>query len=420
MLAATSAGHLLDGDRGLASAEERAVVVQLRIWQRLDRHDELWLSTRLAGGSWGETVRLQQEEAVLGYSQASKHRTSEISMHGVGLRIWQRVFGSDLVWVEACQTSPCRRDSRSPGWVPLGKVSVPLNEGVGPFAEYRYGDVQIAVPLNNAGLLADREYLLALRDVFAADPPLNWSEATLTTEWEGVSVSGTPPRVTGLALTNRGLTGEIWGYLGELTQLAELRLEDNRLSGMIPSKLAQLSNLTDVRFAGNTFSGCMPSSLLRVERHDLDEVGLAECSAPTALTGSSAESPHGGPASYVVEAEDQSVARGFAVDVPGGRTIRIELWEGDTACGPAQGGVFQSVWEAANCSQIGGYALRDGADEQIWLFVDFRGQREYERSRYFGCVYDCVGLPSAAALIEQVAASLWVNPARSEGEWSWP
>ena len=80
----------------------------------------------------------------------------------------------------------------------------------------RYGDLRITVPRGNPELLRDREHLLALRDVFDARPPLNWSVGTPTAMWEGVTLSGAPPRVTGLDLTERNLAGEIWGYLGDL------------------------------------------------------------------------------------------------------------------------------------------------------------------------------------------------------------
>ena len=41
-------------------------------------------------------------------------------------------------------------------------------------------------------------------------------------EWMGVTVSGTPQRVTGLNLADLGLDGELSGLLGNLTGLTTL------------------------------------------------------------------------------------------------------------------------------------------------------------------------------------------------------
>ena len=95
------------------------------------------------------------------------------------------------------------------------------------------------------GLLRDREHLLALRDVFDARPPLNWSVGTTTANWEGVTLAGTPPRVVGLNLSNRNLQGEIWGYLGDLLELRVLRLDGNQLTGLVPSKTQLLKTAQD-------------------------------------------------------------------------------------------------------------------------------------------------------------------------------
>ena len=58
---------------------------------------------------------------------------------------------------------------------PLGKASLPLDDGHSPNGRYRYGDLTVAVPRGNPGLLADREHLVALRDVSRAAAELDWS-----------------------------------------------------------------------------------------------------------------------------------------------------------------------------------------------------------------------------------------------------
>ena len=53
---------------------------------------------------------------------------------------------------------------------------------------------------NNPGLVSDCEVLLTVRDTLAGSATLNWSSGTPMEEWEGITVSGTPQRVTGLFL----------------------------------------------------------------------------------------------------------------------------------------------------------------------------------------------------------------------------
>ena len=72
-------------------------------------------------------------------------------------------------------------------------------------------------PSNNAGLVSDCEALLSARDTLAGTASLNWSSTISIDQWDGVIVSGTPPRVTMLYLSQRQLTGEIPPALGSLS-----------------------------------------------------------------------------------------------------------------------------------------------------------------------------------------------------------
>ena len=53
-------------------------------------------------------------------------------------------------------------------------------------------------------------------------------------DWMGVTVSGTPQRVTSLNLADLGLDGELSGLLGNLTGLTTLNLSGNRPDGHAP------------------------------------------------------------------------------------------------------------------------------------------------------------------------------------------
>ena len=75
-----------------------------------------------------------------------------------------------------------------------------------------------AVPdaANNPGLVADCDALLAARDTLAGTATLNWSASTAIGEWDGVTLGGSPQRVTTLDLRERQLTGTIPAQLGSL------------------------------------------------------------------------------------------------------------------------------------------------------------------------------------------------------------
>ena len=143
-----------------------------------------------------------------------------------------------------------------------------------------------AVPnyASEPGLVQDCDRLLALRDTLAGTGTLNWSADSVVTSWTGVTVGGTPQRVTDLSLASSGLTGQLSGLVGDLTGLTELRLNGNTLTGGIPSKLGQLVNLTHAYLAGNTLTGCVPAWLGAVANNDIASLGLSACAAPTDIS----------------------------------------------------------------------------------------------------------------------------------------
>ena len=76
-----------------------------------------------------------------------------------------------------------------------------------------------AVPdaANNPGLVSDCAALLAARDTLAGTATLNWMADTPMVQWDGVTIGGSPRRVTRLHLFYRALTGEIPTELGNLS-----------------------------------------------------------------------------------------------------------------------------------------------------------------------------------------------------------
>ena len=138
----------------------------------------------------------------------------------------------------------------------------------------------VADPSINPGMVSDCETLLSFRDTLSGTVALDWSVDTPITSWDGVTVEGTPKRVTELVLEGQGITGELPSVLGGLDELLTLRLEGNALTGEIPPELGNLKELTGLSLADNRLTGEIPPELGSLE--DLEYLDLSN----NRLTGS--------------------------------------------------------------------------------------------------------------------------------------
>ena len=93
--------------------------------------------------------------------------------------------------------------------------------------------VAVPDPENNPDLVFDCEILLAARDTIAGDVTLHWVTHIPIMAWNGVTIGGTPPRVTGISPRRRGLNGTIPTELGSLTSLQVLDLSGNEITGSL-------------------------------------------------------------------------------------------------------------------------------------------------------------------------------------------
>ena len=119
--------------------------------------------------------------------------------------------------------------------------------------------------------------LLEGKDELAGTATLDWSVDSAITGWEGVTVAGTPSRVTKLLLSSKSLSGTIPAELGGLVELTHLNLSSNSLTGEIPSELGELSNLQEIRLSGNSLTGGIPVALEDVPTNDLSSLNLPYC-----------------------------------------------------------------------------------------------------------------------------------------------
>ena len=113
----------------------------------------------------------------------------------------------------------------------------------------------------NPDLVSDCEALLKSRDKLSGTATLNWSADTPITEWDGVSLGGSPQRVSRLYLVRKGLSGTIPADLSSLLGLQGLYLHHNELTGRIPPQLGELSNLVHLTLHRNRLVGEIPAEL---------------------------------------------------------------------------------------------------------------------------------------------------------------
>ncbi|KAM0940630.1 putative protein kinase RLK-Pelle-LRR-III family [Dioscorea sansibarensis] len=129
------------------------------------------------------------------------------------------------------------------------------------------GTKRISMALTPDGLT-----LLTLKAAVSSDPAnalATWNEDDEDPcRWPGVScanISGNP-RVVGVAVSGKNLSGYIPSELGSLLYLRRLNLHGNRLSGHIPSELFNATSLHSLFLYDNNLSGSIPSSLCDLPR----------------------------------------------------------------------------------------------------------------------------------------------------------
>ncbi|RWR90746.1 putative leucine-rich repeat receptor-like protein kinase [Cinnamomum micranthum f. kanehirae] len=107
----------------------------------------------------------------------------------------------------------------------------------------------------------DAVVLLSLKHQWQHTPP-SWetSDDPCDSKWEGVICNDY--RVTELKLSSMGLSGQLYGDIGGLTELRILDLSFNRdLTGPVSSKIGNLQNLTILILTGCHFAGNIPNEI---------------------------------------------------------------------------------------------------------------------------------------------------------------
>ena len=142
--------------------------------------------------------------------------------------------------------------------------------------------VVVKDPQMNQELVRDCQTLVGLRDSLSGRELLIWGRTIPIEEWEGISVGGSPQRVTHVEIEKarfdrygwpeRSRCGDVSLHggiipasLGELDGLKVLSIRDSCLSGEIPADLGELLNLEVLELERTSLSGGIPSQLGELE-----------------------------------------------------------------------------------------------------------------------------------------------------------
>lgn len=111
------------------------------------------------------------------------------------------------------------------------------------------------------GETADGDWttLLSLMDTWKNTPP-NWVGSDPCDGWDGIKCKSS--RITSITLSSTGLTGQLSGDIGSLSELETLDLSYNKdLNGPLPQSIGQLKKLSTLILVGCNFNGPIPDNI---------------------------------------------------------------------------------------------------------------------------------------------------------------
>jgi len=118
-----------------------------------------------------------------------------------------------------------------------------------------------SVPSTN---VTDHLALLKFKESINYDPHgilSFWNDSIQFCNWHGITCGRRHQRVTTLQLEAHNLGGTISPYIGNLTFLRAIHLQNNSFYGEIPKEAGHLFRLRDLNLFNNTLGGEIPTSL---------------------------------------------------------------------------------------------------------------------------------------------------------------
>ncbi|XP_050231095.1 putative receptor-like protein kinase At3g47110 [Mercurialis annua] len=115
----------------------------------------------------------------------------------------------------------------------------------------------------------DKEALLALKSQISLEPPSNlfssWNPNNSSPcNWTGVVCNRLADRVVGVDLSSADLFGSVSPYIGNLSFLETLKLQNNQLTGAIPDEICNLFRLRVMNMSFNSLQGSISSNISKL------------------------------------------------------------------------------------------------------------------------------------------------------------
>jgi len=126
----------------------------------------------------------------------------------------------------------------------------------------------IGVSAATLSITTDTEALISFKSQLRNDT-LNtlssWNQNSSPCNWTGVQCDRLGQRVTALELSGLGLSGHLSPYIGNLSSLESLQLQNNQLTGLIPDQIGNLFSLRVLNMSSNMLEGKLPSNITNLK-----------------------------------------------------------------------------------------------------------------------------------------------------------
>ncbi|KHN48111.1 LRR receptor-like serine/threonine-protein kinase EFR [Glycine soja] len=122
----------------------------------------------------------------------------------------------------------------------------------------------IGVSSATLSITTDREALISFKSQLSNEnlsPLSSWNHNSSPCNWTGVLCDRLGQRVTGLDLSGFGLSGHLSPYVGNLSSLQSLQLQNNQFRGVIPDQIGNLLSLKVLNMSYNMLEGKLPSNI---------------------------------------------------------------------------------------------------------------------------------------------------------------